>query len=281
MFQFTGYLGEFDEELVREDVDFLVTSCGHYRLENRPVFETVRPEGRLDYQLLFAAGGSLFTGEPDCEARIGAGQALLFRPGEPQRYRYFLADAPDVFWMHFTGRQAERILAANGLEGRCFRAGLRGEYPALFERMIREFQLRRPGFALLCAGCGMELLALMGRAARQGDSSDTDEAMEEVLALFHRDFREELRVADLARRMGMSECWFIRSFKARTGMTPQRYLTQIRLGQARELLSSSTLNIGEIAAVCGYENALYFSRVFRKYTGLSPRAFRESRREGL
>ena len=77
----------------------------------------------------------------------------------------------------------------------------------------------------------------------------------------------------------MSECWFIRSFKARTGMTPQRYLTSIRLGQARELLRSSTLNIGEIAAVCGYETALYFSRIFRKYTGVSPKAFRESRRE--
>lgn len=279
LYQFTGYLGAFDEDLVREDVDFLVTSCGRYRLESRPYFETVRPEGRRDYQLVFAAGGSFLAGEEGAESRIEAGQALLFRPGEPQRYRYLLSDAPDVCWMHFTGRQAGELLAQNGMAGPLVRAGLRAEYPALFERMIRELQLRRPGFALLCAGCGMELLALMGRAAQQSDASPAGEVMEEILALFHRDFREELRVSDLARRAGMSECWFIRSFKARTGMTPQRYLTNIRLGQARELLRSSTLNIGEIAAVCGYENALYFSRIFRKYTGVSPKAFRESRRE--
>ena len=57
-------------------------------------------------------------------------------------------------------------------------------------------------------------------------------------------------------------------------MTPQRYLTDIRLNQAKELLISSSLNVGEIAAIVGYENALYFSRVFRKYAGLSPSAYR-------
>ena len=73
----------------------------------------------------------------------------------------------------------------------------------------------------------------------------------------------------------MSESWLIRCFRQRTGMTPQRYLTDIRLNQAKELLAASSLNVGEIAAVVGYENALYFSRIFRKYVGVSPREYRE------
>ena len=102
-----------------------MTSCGRYRLESRPYFETVRPEGRRDYQLVFAAGGSFLAGEEGAESRIEAGQALLFRPGEPQRYRYLLSDAPDVCWMHFTGRQAGELLAQNGMAGPLVRAGLR------------------------------------------------------------------------------------------------------------------------------------------------------------
>ena len=269
MFQLTGYLGGYDEEIVREDVDFLVTSCGHYRLAERPYLGTVRPEGRMDYQLLYVAKGALAVWINGEEQSAPEGCGVLFRPGEPQKYCYRLEDGPEVYWMHFTGRDTERILAEAGLAGTFCEPGVKGEYPVLFDRIIRELQMKRPGFSVLCSGCGMELLAFMGR---QDTSQRTpaDEAMEEIIARFHREFRENIRVEDCAKACNMSKSWFIRSFRARTGETPQRYLTNIRLSQARELLSSSSLNIGEIAAFCGYENALYFSRIFRKYMGLSP-----------
>ena len=103
--------------------------------------------------------------------------------------------------------------------------------------------------------------------------------MEEILAYFHENFQKEIEVRQCARRFSISESWLIRCFRERTGMTPQRYLTGIRLNQAKELLASSSLNIGEIAGVVGYENALYFSRIFRKYVGASPREFRENCRK--
>lgn len=277
MFQLTGYLGGYDEDIVREDVDFLVTSCGHYRLAERPYLETVRPEGRMDYQLLYVAKGALAVWINGEEQSAPEGCGVLFRPGEPQKYCYRLEDGPEVYWMHFTGRDTERILAEAGLAGTFCEPGVKGEYPVLFDRIIRELQMKRPGFSVLCSGCGMELLAFMGR---QDNSQRTpaDEAMEEIIARFHREFRENIRVEDCAKACNMSKSWFIRSFRARTGETPQRYLTNIRLSQARELLSSSSLNIGEIAAFCGYENALYFSRIFRKYMGLSPSEYRQRAR---
>lgn len=278
MFQLTGYLGGFDEDIVREDVDFLVTCCGHYRLLKRPYFETARPEGRQDYQLIFAVSGSFHADVGGESLRVGEGEAVLYRPGEPQRYDYRLEDGPDIYWMHFTGRRAESILTENGLTDGHVRCGLKPEYSVLLERMIRELQLRRPGFELLCAGCGMEVLALMGRAAKEGDASPANEAMEIALARLHRDFRENVEIAALARELNLSESWFIRMFRAHTGLTPQRYLTGLRLREARELLSSSSLNMGEIAALCGYDNPLYFSRIFRKYVGASPSEYRREKR---
>ncbi|MGI5894690.1 MAG: helix-turn-helix domain-containing protein [Candidatus Merdivicinus sp.] len=278
MLQITGYLGGYDEEIVRQDVDFLVTCCGHYRLLSRPYFETIRSEGRADYQLMYAVGGKFTVCTEGQELSVKEGQGILFFPGSPQKYYYQLKDSPDVFWMHFTGGRVREILDQCGLREAIFDAGIRQEYPVLWERMIRELQLRRAGFELLCSGCGMELLAMMARSDQKGPDSATAEIMEEILARFHRDFRQELSVAELAREYGMSECWLIRAFKARTGQTPQRYLTGIRLGQARELLSSSPLNVGEIAAFCGYENPLYFSRIFRKYTGASPSDYRREKR---
>ena len=272
MLQLTGYLGGEDEDIVSPEQDFLVTGCGHYRLKSRPVFWTRRPEGRADYQLLYVAGGLGRFRVEEREFPVGEGGAVLYRPGEPQDYRYLVGDAPDIYWMHFTGRGVERILTEAGLSGSVFRCGAVAACPVLFDRIIRELQLKRQGFSAICSGAGMELLARLGRACAGEHAPDG--RIEEILAYFHQNFQKEIEVRECARRFNISESWLIRSFRERTGQTPQRYLTDIRLRQARELLASSSLNIGEIAEIVGYDNALYFSRIFRKYTGISPRDYR-------
>ncbi len=279
MYQLTGYLSGYDEDIRRDDLDFLVTSCGHYRLVTQPCFETLRADGRRDYQLLFTAGGSILLEENGKKTSVETGTGLLFRPGEPQHYYYRLENAPDIYWMHFTGRNAGQLLSDAGFTGRMYRTGVKNEYIALFDRMIRELQLRCPGFSALCSALGIELLTALGRKNASPVKTPENEAMETVLARYHRDFQQDLRVEELARECGMSECWFIRSFRQRTGMTPQRYLTAVRLNHARELLESSSFNIGEIAALSGYENALYFSRIFRKYIGIAPSDYRKQAQE--
>mgnify|MGYP002564164785 CR=1 FL=1 len=274
MFQTVAYLAQPHEDIVRLDVDLLVTGCGHYRLLHQPLLHTGRPDGRADYQLLYLAGGGarfIFDGR---EVLVEEGGAVLYRPGMPQDYYYSLADGTDVYWVHFTGRGVERILSEAGMEGVLFRVRPRALYPELFDGIIRELQLKRTGYSSVCAGKAMELLSRIGRSAADGGQGP-DSRMEDVLAFFHQNFQEEIQVRECARRFNMSESWLIRCFRQRTGMTPQRYLTDIRLNQAKELLAASSLNIGEIAAVVGYENALYFSRIFRKYVGVSPREYRE------
>ncbi len=72
----------------------------------------------------------------------------------------------------------------------------------------------------------------------------------------------------------MSVSWFIRSFRHYMGMTPMQYITSIRINKARELLKNTDYSIQEISALSGYENPLYFSRIFHKQTGYSPSRYR-------
>jgi AraC-like DNA-binding protein len=67
---------------------------------------------------------------------------------------------------------------------------------------------------------------------------------------------------------------FIHKFKDLTGMTPIEYLTQIRINEAKFLLSNSPLNVAEISSIVGYDDPLYFSRVFKKVTGISPKNYK-------
>lgn len=65
-------------------------------------------------------------------------------------------------------------------------------------------------------------------------------------------------------------------FSEETGMTITEYKTQIRMEKAKELMLDSRLKLYEIADILGYDNAKYFSKVFKKYTNQTPREYRKS-----
>ncbi len=104
--------------------------------------------------------------------------------------------------------------------------------------------------------------------------NDSDGRVAEVLARIERDYMNELSVTRLAEEMDMSRAWLSRCFKKTTGKTIVEYITDLRISHAKDLLLQTPYSIGEIAFACGYRDVLFFSRVFRKKTGLSPRQWR-------
>ena len=99
--------------------------------------------------------------------------------------------------------------------------------------------------------------------------------MEHAVQFFHENFSADIDISNYAASLHMSTCWFIRSFKQYVGVPPCKYLTSIRINKAKELLESTDCPVSEIGSIIGYENPLYFSRIFKKQTGLSPAAYRK------
>jgi transcriptional regulator GlxA family with amidase domain len=69
-------------------------------------------------------------------------------------------------------------------------------------------------------------------------------------------------------------------FKQNTGLTPNDYLQRLRIAKARELLTTTSQSVTEIAFAAGFASSQYFSRVFRKYTGQMPSEYRRRHRQG-
>ena len=87
-----------------------------------------------------------------------------------------------------------------------------------------------------------------------------------------------INIEEYASAHGMSISWFIRSFKQFTGFTPLQYILSLKLLNAQILLESTDYTIKEISNIVGYENQLYFSRLFKKQKGMSPQEYRNCSR---
>ncbi len=239
-----------------------------------------RPQGRKDYQLLYLVQGkgTFFLDEAEPE-HLAAGTMLLFRPGEPQCYCFLKEEHPRLYWMHFTGGQVEQLLQQAGLnKKRSLYLGVREEITGLFSRIIRELQEQPPMFETYINSCFQQLLAVMCRLP-QGESG-MDQDISRVIKEMHLSYRQQYRPEIYAGLCGLSPQSFIHKFTKNTGVSPGRYLVKIRMEEASRLLQDTGMSIQEVGAAVGYENPLYFSRVFSSWAGCSPRQYREQRHQG-
>ena len=88
-------------------------------------------------------------------------------------------------------------------------------------------------------------------------------------------YKDELRLADLADLTGMTPTAFSRFFKQRTGKNLAEYIVDVRLGHAARRLIDTTDSVSEICYCCGFNTLSNFNRLFRKRKGCNPTEFRE------
>lgn len=276
-----GHLRSSGQECGFLDTDhfLLVNSCGYQRFITKN-FTTLREKGRLDYQIIYIHKGRGVFLFPSQTQELAKGHIIIYRPGEKQHYAYDFADYTETCWIHFTGRGVEECLSRAGFGGKnVYYIGLSETCLELFKRIIAELQLKRPLYESITGALFLELLFHMGRKHAQaikGVNRAHEAGMEKIVEYIHSCYNKKYSVKDLAQQCSLSIYRFIHNFKSYTGMAPIEYLTRVRIDKAKELLENSLLNIGEISNIVGYDNPLYFSRVFRKKTGGSPSSFRKS-----
>ena len=108
----------------------------------------------------------------------------------------------------------------------------------------------------------------------QMQTSATKYALE-VMREIRQSYQEEISISDMANRIGVSRTYLSHCFKLTYGKSIQDYLIYYRMEKAKELLLQTDKKIREIAFFVGYNDELYFSKVFNRHFGISPRKYRE------
>jgi len=146
----------------------------------------------------------------------------------------------------------------------------------------RELAGRLPGRQFAAVSRFMRICVVLSRSISDTRLSArrTGQGVAAAMDYLHKRFDGPVEIAKLASACNMSMSTLLRSFKRANGCAPKEYLLRLRVNCASELLLTTDLDIGEAGLRSGFEDANYFSREFKRATGLSPRSYRRLFRGG-
>lgn len=100
------------------------------------------------------------------------------------------------------------------------------------------------------------------------------DCVKEAVAYINENYFEELTLSGLSEKYAVESSYFSKLFKQETGENLMLYIASRRMEKAKELMQREDINIAEVAFMVGYDDYTYFSKVFKKHTGVSPREYR-------
>lgn len=154
-----------------------------------------------------------------------------------------------------------------------------GACHAYFTNAYQEFRQRQIGYLPRMHALFVMLLTEIDRQlhSSNGKAQGLPHALlpiGEAISFIHHSFASGITAAQAAKTVQLSERHFHRLFAKATGMTFNRYVQNLRAERSCELLRTTRMTVSEIAEAVGYQDKGYFQKLFKRKTGLSPRAYR-------
>lgn len=149
---------------------------------------------------------------------------------------------------------------------------------SLMEATIHEMTEQRQGFEMVCKGLMLQMLTLLIRHQTETNRTLHPKYEESLLHLAHElktSYRRKWTNGEMAAFINVHEDYMSKLFKDMLGMSPNKYLQSVRHQQAKRLLRETNDKIERIAMEIGYDDFHYFSRMFRKWEGMSAQQYRK------
>ena len=227
---------------------------------------------KIDGEIYDVQEGDLFV------INAGTFHQTLMAPDKEPFVEFFIG----LTDLHFPGMPENTVQLKNGpvfhLQG-----DLKLKIAKLCVAMVAEKDNQRFGKYYMMKTYAMQILLLILRELEEPETAEQQvrqcsfesvnrkHVVEKIIDYFEDHYADKISLDQIAENMYLSPFYISRIFKAETGDTPIRYLINVRLEHAWEILKEQKeLSIQEVAARVGYEDAYHFSKLFKKKFGISP-----------
>ncbi len=264
------HICSFSGEDYRKNKNYLsVFSCGAQHITVMP-YHVIREKGRIDYHILYIEAGTARVYYEGKQYHLSKGQFVLYPPGQKQEY--ILEINSVSYWLHFHGTHTAKILEDCGLCGGVFTAKDPWEVGSLFPKLVHAMH------PIAHASDSKKNALMLSVLCALAEKSTITNTLDPVWAAVHHlqtNFSQCTATETLAAFCNLSRSRFLSVFKEHIGTTPHQYLLNLRVERAKELLTEGSLSVSEIASIVGFDDPFYFSRIFKKIAGMTPRDFQK------
>jgi AraC-like DNA-binding protein len=228
------------------------------------------------FELIYVQQGRLSIGDTFRSFEVEPGQSLLLWPRRP----HFGTKANELglsyywFYFQFTGQ-------ASSSSPQDFKVPqhtnvLRPESILLLIHRLLDSLDAGPTESAISDFLLMLVLAEIAyRPANIGHIEQETSLPARANSLIRTGFRQEISTSSLAEKLGCSPDYLTRAYRAAYGRTPTEAIQRKRVEHARHLLTIGELHIDDVAIECGFQEAGYFRRVFKRYEGMTPYTFQK------
>lgn len=287
-----NYFKYLNVSQVEENWGLYITTAGHTKIypnENYPRNEE-HPQnhsfswnrGRIlnGYYIVFIANGhGVFESALTEPAVVTAGTCFFLYPGVWHRYKPHANSGWEEYWIGFKGSYADELMSKGFFDGKhpFIRSGNSADLLSAFGKLLSVVQESAAGYQQVMAGITVQVLGILYALSKQQaeQTGSTETLIAKAKFLLDDAADKCVDIEEMARNLPMGYSKFRKAFKSGTGDSPNQYHLNLRLGRAKELLTSTGLNINEVANQTGFNSVFYFSKIFKKKNGVSPKGFRK------
>ena len=256
--------------------DLFVTATGHF--PNAPGHYVERRNGIADTIMIRVLHGSGWV-EGAARQDALAGELVFIPPCIPHSYGASDADPWMIEWIHFRGACAPRFADLFGASGgiRVLGGDFEGSDFPPFSHIYETLEGGYTPLNLLRTAAHLRaILTEIYARLLDGLPRSAEARVRTSMEWMQAHSTARISLAALANAAGLSVPHYCSLFRRLAGYPPIEHLRRLNIQRACQMLNTSLLPIGEIAARLGWDDPLYFSRCFRRVTGKSPKAWRES-----
>lgn len=204
---------------------------------------------------------------------------LFILPSEKDIH-YFAEKNWEYYWINFNGIAAKNILNRLGFSPEQYFLRFPDSSPLHYFKEALAAKGSKRSQVFTVTHCLYAIFATIAeKSLPQSQMHESGELFEQIYDYIHEHlFEVSLSAGEIARRFFVSPCYFSTLFKKNINTNFKEYVNYERIKKATELLESTDLSVKQIAEAVGFQDALYFSKVFKRYRLLSPVEYRLTKR---
>jgi len=272
--QCTGFyrITDHSQNDIADLSDSLIVNCVGRMYKTEAFFTNLR---RKDFYMIYIVKGELTVHFQHKTTVIKSGNCIFYYPNNRYHYEFDGKGINSYYWVHFTGNQAEALLKRFKIFNETvINIGVHNKITNLFQKITSEMICREEDFAYCASTYLQQMLVEIKRFRDTHEKNHSGKKLKHSIELLHNNYHKPIVINELAQIENLSPSRYRVLFHSITGVSPKQYLTDIRMRHACELLCQTNLSNEQIGKMVGYDDSLYFYRIFKKQNNITPSQYR-------